>query len=231
MKPLPNFSCIITAGGSGQRFDPNEKKQFTLLNGKPILHYAIDIFYPVECVKEIIITIPKSVADTSDDHPYFGNDSLHRIKYIPGGKTRQKSVYNALSICNPKNDFVIIHDAVRPFFSDQELTNMLSLMNHTNALITASFVKNTIKEVANNMVKNTLNRESLIEVYTPQIFKLSMIKEFHEKAKDLNHVFTDDASICEYFNVPVMWYDTSSPSLKITTKSDLLYAEYLAKNS
>ena len=240
MKHSHNFSCIITAGGLGKRFDPNEKKQFVLLDGKPILHYAIDIFYPIKCINEIIVTLPQAAADISDtppknvtDHddfqPYFRKGSLHRIKYISGGETRQKSVYNALQVCNPKNNFVIIHDAVRPFFSDQELSKMLNIITHTNALIPAGYVKNTIKEVADSKVKNTLNRETLIEVYTPQIFKLSMLKEFHEKTKDLDHVFTDDAGICEYFNLPVMWFETASPVLKITTKNDLEYADYLAK--
>jgi len=222
MKSSPKFSCIITAGGVGKRFDSSLKKQYILLNGKPILHHAIDIFYAKECINEIIVTLPNLTEKIIDTNVYS-----NRVKYVEGGETRQKSVYNALQACNSKNNFVIIHDGVRPFFFDNELTKMLSLATETPALIAANYVKNTIKQISGDFITKTINRETLIEVYTPQIFKLSLIKDYHEKVKNMNKTFTDDASICEYFSEPVMWFQTTSPSLKITTKEDLRFAEFI----
>jgi len=223
------FSAIITAGGSGIRFDSQQKKQFLSIAGKPILFYAIDIFYQFDCIREIIITLP--VDNLTEQSEVILQNYPYRVKCIAGGKTRQQSVFNALCQCEKTIKHVIIHDGVRPFLAKNDLLSMLELMNTHHALIAGSKVKNTLKKVNKDTIIETLTRDDIIEVYTPQVFDLSTIFDLHQKANNLGITFTDDASICEYFHQPVFWYDTTSPALKITTKDDLQYAEWLLNNT
>ena len=225
---MATFSCIITAAGSGIRFDQKQKKQFYELNGLPILHYSLRFFSKMRSVSEIILTLP---AEDLDEQSITLMDEFPKISFIvEGGDNRQKSVCNALEQCND-TDFVIIHDAVRPFIDRNELKEMMSLVQKYNAVVPGAKVKNTIKRVYRDDVCETLLRKGLIEVYTPQIFKLDLIKECHILASETDIVFTDDASILEYYYESVKWYETKSPNLKITTKDDLLFAEYLLNNT
>jgi len=227
MKQIINntFSTIITAGGCGLRFDPHQKKQFTNIADKPILYYAIDIFYHIDTITEIIITLPED--ELSEKNELIKQTYPQKVKCIAGGKTRQNSVYNALLHCDTNNKYVIIHDGVRPFLDKTDLSTMMEKMSKHKALIAASKIKNTIKYVKDDIILQTPDRNDIIEVYTPQIFNLSMITELHSKARDLDICFSDDASICEHFGEPVVWFDTTSPALKITTKDDLKYAQYI----
>jgi len=222
---IPTFSCIITAAGSGVRFSEGVKKQFTLLQGKPILYYAIDLFYNVRVISEIIITLP--IGDFAVESQKIKQAFPQKLLCIEGGETRQKSVLKALEYCNHKNDFVLVHDAVRPFFRYSDLDAMVQLLGQHNAVIPACRVKNTVKQVNGDLVKGTIPRDDLIEVFTPQMFKLATIKELHQRAALVDNIFTDDASIFEYYNEPVNWFQASSPNFKITTPEDLQYAEYL----
>jgi len=221
----PSFSCIITAAGNGVRFGEGVKKQFTLLHGKPILYYAIELFYSVKFISEIIITLPP--IDFPEESKKIGQQYPSIVICIEGDVTRQKSVFKALECCDPKNEFVLVHDAVRPFFSYTDLEVMTMMLGQYNAVIPATRVRNTVKQVKGYHVKGTISRDDLIEVFTPQMFNLKMIKDFHLKANFVDNIFTDDASLFEYYNEPVIWYEAKSPNFKITTPEDLQYAEYL----
>ena len=222
---MNSFSCIITAGGVGNRFDDKQKKQFIELSGKPLINITIDIFYPLPEIKEIVVTLPSDEYDAAAAMLYKAFP--HKVKCIIGGSTRQDSVYLALQHCDPSSKYVIIHDAVRPFLNKGDLYEMMESVEIYRAVITGSKVKNTLKMVKNGIILKTIQRENLVEVYTPQIFEQNLIKEYHQKARALNIHFTDDAGILEHFGMPVFLHETESCSLKITTKADLQYAEHL----
>ena len=246
---MNNFSCIITAGGIGSRFDKEKKKQFVEINGKPLINLSIEIFYEINEINEIIITLPADEYETASE--ILLKTYPQKIRCIKGGETRQKSVYNALHSCNLQNKFVLIHDAVRPFFDKNDLLAMMEIVQDCGALIPGSKIKHTIKKIApltkgmdtqsappmnyewggkgGELIEATIPRDFMIEVYTPQIFQLDKIKNYHQKAKDVDFTFSDDASIFEYFGEKVYWYNTEKNNLKITTKEDLVYTDFLMK--
>jgi len=250
---MNTFSCIITAGGAGVRFNKDQKKQFIKLNGVPLLNIAISIFYDIQQINEIIITLPET--EYEEQSALLHKSYPSKIECVLGGTTRQKSIYNALQICDTNNPYVLIHDAARPFFNRDDLIAMLDTItsslysgNPCVGLVPGRKMTNTIKTVQPfqtpdvetgsmkigtdkashyQVIQKTLERDNLIEVFTPQIFKLALIKDYHERVQHLNINFTDDASIFEYFKESVRLFETSSGSLKITTPADLLYAEYI----
>jgi 2-C-methyl-D-erythritol 4-phosphate cytidylyltransferase len=244
-KVSSTFSCIITAAGLGTRFSKNRRKQFVRIKGTPIIELAIDIFYTVNEINEIIITLPEKDYDFMSR--YLSDQFMRKLKYVVGGDTRQKSVYNALKHCDKANKYVIIHDGVRPYFKREYLNEMMSIIGQSinrehrdldcfvskarsklamtdtevKALVPGAKPVNTIKSINEDNIIETIDRDTLIEVSTPQIFDLKLIKKYHEKARKIDHTFTDDASILEYFNIPVKWYKLDSLNIKITTREDL----------
>ncbi|MDD4155547.1 MAG: 2-C-methyl-D-erythritol 4-phosphate cytidylyltransferase [Candidatus Cloacimonetes bacterium] len=225
------ISCIITAGGKGSRFSNITKKQFYLINKKPILELTIDVFHKLDIINNIIITLPED--------EYFKKNNDLTLKYpkkvscVIGGVNRQQSVFNALTYCPEDTDLVLIHDGVRPFIEESEILNLIEIAKTHQAVIPGNKVKNTIKSVKDNKIINTIERNNLIEVYTPQVFNYHLIYESHKKIKEIQNTeinFTDDASILEYFNIPVYWYESKSNNLKITTQEDIKYAKYLLEN-
>lgn len=220
-----NTTCIITAGGTGNRFKANTKKQFFNINGKSILEYTIDIFYNMDEINEIILTLP---ASDFEEMSAFYNNKYSNIKCVLGGLDRQESVFNALCNCNKNTDIVLIHDGVRPFVSKDTITKLIDNTLKFKAVIPASKVKNTIKEINDDKIIRTVERSNLVEVYTPQVFDYNLIFTFHNKAKNVKDInFTDDAGILEYFNIPVHWVECESNNIKITTLDDLDFAKYI----
>ena len=216
---MNNFSCIIAAGGSGTRFDKNKKKQYYELNGKPILNNTIDLFYTHDEINEIIIALPQE--DITFIAKMLESEYPHKIKTIIGGKTRKESIYNALLSCDISNHFVIIHDAVRPFFDQNDLWEMMKIVQNTNAVIPGTKVTNTIKSVKDSKIVKTIPRHDLVEIYTPKIFSLDLILEAHKKVADSEFDFTDDSSILEHLGTPVTFYELKTKNIKITTKNDI----------
>ena len=222
------FTCIVTAGGSGIRFDKEKKKQFFIINDQPLINITIGIFYEIEDINEIIVTLPFDEYDTANH--IISKGFPKKVKCIRGGETRQESVYKALQYCDIANKYVLIHDAVRPFLKKKDLQAMMEIAINNNAVIPGSKVKNTIKRVKADEVDVTIQRDDLIEVYTPQIFKYELIKKYHEMVKTIDFVFSDDASIFEYFGETVKWYEMDTYNIKITTKEDLYYAIWRLNN-
>ncbi len=223
-------TAIITAGGSGIRFPGDCKKQFRIISGKPVIAHAIDNFYENDLIDNIIVTVPNDDLEEAISllHPLYPNAD---ISIVPGGKTRQKSVLNALNTVAENVDIVLIHDGVRPLISQQEMEEMIHLCTRVKAVIPAHKIKNTIKEVADNRVKRTVPRTGMVAVYTPQVFQYRLIVKYHRLAEQYSELFTDDASILEHFGVPVYVYETESINMKITDIHDFEIIRLIIENN
>lgn len=229
MKLSKNNTVIITAGGSGKRMGFNTKKQFLEIAGKPILFWTLECFLKHGSFSQVIISLPE--ADISELQKQLQiSYPEDEIKLVAGGAERQDSVLNALQACNQNTDLVFIHDAVRPFVKQIDLDNLISKMETCDAAILAGKEKNTLKLVKQNLIEKTVPRENIYKAYTPQVFSYKQILEFHVQAKTVEHNFTDDASILEYFGKPVEIVECGDYNLKLTEPADLQYAEYILKN-
>ncbi len=221
--------AIIAAGGSGKRFGGSKKKQFAELNRRPLLFWTLDKFLQYDKISQILVTLPKE--DIADFHLLLKKEyNTDKLKLIAGGNERQHSVYNALAACPSDTNFVFIHDGVRPFIRQEEISDLYAAAIKNNAVIPAFKVKNTIKQIAENKIEKTLPRQNLIAALTPQVFKFDLIWQCHQQARKQNLLFTDDAAILEHFGYPVFWLECSSQNIKITQPFDLKIAETILKN-
>ncbi len=220
------ISVIITAGGSGKRLPGKIKKQFLLLDDKPVLFHTIERFLTKKIVSEIVISLPKD-----DFHEQScliqKNYPDKNIRCVEGGKERQDSVYNALLACDSDCDVVLIHDGVRPFFGQDTVEKMIKEVKIGRGVIPVSKVKFTVKECENGFVKQTIPRNNLYNVHTPQCFVYQDILELNKQIMRDNLLLTDDASIFEECGLQVKTIVENDYNIKITTQEDLIYAEFL----
>ena len=222
--------AIITAGGSGKRIKSKIKKQFIEIMGRPLLFWTIDKFADHPDINQIIITLPQDelkIYKTLIEKEYRD----FAISIIAGGKQRQDSVYNALISCTENTELVLIHDGVRPFISQDEISKLIKKAQQNKAVIPISKVKNTIKKIKQDKVITTVQREDLVNVFTPQVFQYKLIKKCHNDAKKIDLYCTDDAALLEHFGHSVYVLECSSYNIKITDPFDLEIAKFMLKNN
>ncbi|TSA24454.1 2-C-methyl-D-erythritol 4-phosphate cytidylyltransferase, partial [bacterium] len=137
--------------------------------------------------------------------------------------------YNALKIIDETTEIVAIHDSVRPFVKISEIVESVELARKHGAVTLAHPVKNTIKQVEDNQVIKTLDRKNLWEIYTPQTFRVKLIKKAHEFAKTKNLAVRDDSELVEIFGKNVYVLKSSSENIKVTNQFDLKIAKMILK--
>ena len=213
---MVKFSLIITAGGTSSRYG-NKNKLLELLDNKTVIEHTLSKFLVFNEIAEIIIPTNDSI---KKDLEALLTDS--RIKFVQGGDTRQKSVYNALKAVT--NDYVIIHDGARPLITETIIAEVIDAALKKNAVTVMTKTTDTIKEVdPDGKIIRTVDRSKLYNTQTPQVFKSSIIKNAHKEL--INGNFTDDSSMLEALNIPVYAVLGSYTNIKITTKSDLDFAK------
>ncbi len=219
-------SAIILAGGRGKRMGYSISKQFIELKGKPILYYTLKKFIDNENIDRIILVLPQDEIEYCKKE-IIDKYSLKVDKIINGGSERQHSVYNGL-IAVENSDIVLIHDGARPFITDRIINEGIELAKKYGAAAPGVMPKDTIKiKNSNGFSINTPNRETLVAIQTPQIFKLDTILECHRKVKVNGEIVTDDTMVVEKYGHQVYLYDGEYTNIKVTTPEDLILAEKL----
>lgn len=220
-------AAIIVAAGKGTRMGSEMPKQYMTIAGKTILDTTLYKFEKSNDIDDIILVINKDdIEFVKDEIAPFYNKITH---VVPGGKTRTESVYQGLKKVRKKCDVVLIHDGVRPFVSYNLISTCIENAIIHRACIPVINVVDTIKEVSEDeMVVKTFDRKRLRAVQTPQAFDYDIIRECYENAMTEDVLFTDDASIVEYYGYKVKTIAGLSKNIKITTPLDLRIAEILA---
>lgn len=204
-----NYSVVIVAAGKGIRANLGYNKNFfEIEEGKTIIDKTIDIFdEDIEC-QEIIVVTDKDNIDSINKR--------NKIKIILGGETRKDSVYNGLK--EVKEDYVLIHDGVRPFLRKESLEKLKDNLNKYDALILAHNVVETVKYVEDNKIIKTINRNNIYLAETPQAFKTSLILKAYEISVDKE--FTDEAMLLEEIGENVYIVEDEYPNPKLTKAED-----------
>jgi len=222
-----NWSVIVVAAGQGKRMGTTESKQYLLIENKPIIIHTLERFEKISYITEIIVVV--GVADLMRLEQWKEQYQLTKIKAIvAGGQERQHSVHIGLSYAT--NDYVMVHDGVRPFISDSAIDACTNRAIEVGAAVLAVPVKDTIKQVnESGVIVNTPVRKSLWAIQTPQAFRRDWLIEAHERAKADNFLGTDDAMIVEWIGKQVVVVEGEYTNIKITTPEDLPWADHLLR--
>jgi 2-C-methyl-D-erythritol 4-phosphate cytidylyltransferase len=223
------ISALILAGGKGKRMQSDVSKQFIIINGKPLLYYTIMRFIKCDLIDKIVLVLPKDEVEYCEKN-IVQRYSLKVDMIVEGGKERQDSVRNGLNALID-TDIVLIHDGARAFVSEEIINDGIKYAKLYGAAAPGVIPKDTIKVRDHaSFSKETLNRDELVAIQTPQVFKMQIIKECHDKIKKDKIVVTDDTMVVEIYGHKVYLFKGDYSNLKVTTPEDLIMAEYLSKS-
>ena len=213
---------IIPASGSGERFGGKTPKQFLKIGNKEIIAHTLEKFNRIKLIDEIIIStkLEHFVKVSSVIKKY----NLTKVKKIvEGGSRRQDSVYNALLNLECKDDdLILIHDAVRPFISSKKINEIISEAKNGDGVILGLPVSETVKRVdGKSNVSETIDRNNLWMIQTPQAFRYDVLKRSFEKANEENFTGTDESAIVENAGYLVKIITGERDNVKVTVKDDL----------
>jgi ribitol-5-phosphate 2-dehydrogenase (NADP+) / D-ribitol-5-phosphate cytidylyltransferase len=219
--------AIILAGGTGERFGADIPKQFVKLAGKPIIYHTIEAFEKHPLVDEIFLVVHKNFYHLMEE--LISNGGYKKIKKILlGGSTRQESSRMGIVACDETVENVLIHDAVRPFVSNEIITETIIALANYLAVDVAIPSTDTIVEVSSEMkIKSIPTRKFLLRGQTPQGFKLAIIKKAHELAISEGYSeATDDCSLVLRYNLSEIFVVSGSDNnIKITEPIDIHIAD------
>lgn len=237
--------AIIPAAGLGTRmaFAPATKgqklpasKQFLELNGIPVLVHTLRRFGGAQEVNEIYIALRKQ--EIEPFHARLEREAPEilrkKIVLLEGGDNRQQSVANALEeVSASSDDVVLVHDAVRPFVTDEIIRDVIAAAQKYGAAITGIPAVDTVKQVERTaegaLIRATIPREKIVMAQTPQGFRYGVLKKAFDEAVADGFVGTDEASLVERSGHEVAVVMGSARNIKITTPEDLQLADYFLR--
>jgi len=222
--------AIVVAGGQGVRFGGDRPKQFLEVNGSPIIIHTLRQFERCREIGSVVVVLPaEETAGFQSLIEEFGLQKVARV--VAGGATRAQSVANGLATIDAA-EVVAVHDGVRPLVTPDEIDRVVKAASVSGAAILVAGVADTIKDVRNNRVTNTLPRVSLRRALTPQCFRMDLLKRAYEQLEQLEASaieVTDDSFLVERLGIEVATIEGSARNIKITTEEDLVTAEALLK--
>ena len=219
---------MLCAAGQGRRMALGKNKIFTELLGAPLLSYVLKMWESFDEVSKIIVVA--SPGEETEIQRIVDKLQLNKpVQLASGGKERQESVYNGLLVLrDDQPDVVLVHDAARPLTKEEEIRRVMNKASSAGAATLAVPVKDTIKKAnPDGTVQETLNREELWAIQTPQAFHYKLLLKAHQQAIETGCLATDDASLIEQLGQPVQLVEGSYENLKITTPEDIIVAEAL----
>ncbi|AKG75099.1 2-C-methyl-D-erythritol 4-phosphate cytidylyltransferase [Salinicoccus halodurans] len=219
------YTAIIPAAGMGSRMGINFNKIFIKIGETPIIRMTVEKFQNDPNCEAVHLAGREGEIDSL--HEMLAG--LSKVKGIHiGGAERQDSIFNALKALSP-TDYVFIHDGARPFVRQETLSALSEAVVKNDSVICGVKPKDTLKMISDNQVQETVDRENVIIVHTPQAFRYDLIMDAHENAAEQNLAVTDDSMMMEALGYRVHVVPSSYDNIKITTEEDLKVAESILK--
>jgi 2-C-methyl-D-erythritol 4-phosphate cytidylyltransferase/2-C-methyl-D-erythritol 2,4-cyclodiphosphate synthase len=220
-------AAVVVAAGRGERAGGDIPKQYRDIAGEPMIRSTLAAF-----LNHPQVDLVQPVIGAGDQELYRAATAGIRnlAAPVPGGATRQASVragLEALAVRAP--EFVLIHDAARPFLTATLISRAIAAGRATGAAVPGIVIADTVKQIdAGAVVAATLDRSRLRIVQTPQAFTFADILEAHRRAAAAGiDSFTDDAALAEWAGQHVSVFEGEAGNVKVTTDEDFARAEIL----
>jgi 2-C-methyl-D-erythritol 4-phosphate cytidylyltransferase len=214
----PNFQLrtvgILAGAGAGDRLGADQPKAFIRCAGRELWRWSADVL--VATCDRVVFAVP----------PAWMEDEDPGIERVAGGASRSESVRNALAVV-PDADVVVIHDAARPFATEELVRRCIAAVEDgADGAVAAAPVTDTIKEAdESGRVVRTLDRDRLWSIQTPQAFRAHVLRQALETERVADA--TDDASLVEALGGEVRIVESTAANFKVTWPDDLERAEAL----
>ena len=223
-----SVSAVIVAAGTSKRMNDGVDKLAVQLSGKPLLAWTISRFESAEIIDEIIVVTKKDeIAKVKEMTKSEGFRKVTSV--VKGGAYRQQSAQNGLNAVSTDSKVVLIHDGARPLIRTSDIKKIVESAEENGAALLAVPSKDTVKEVQNGIVTQTLPRESVWLAQTPQGFRKELLQEAFSSAEKEGYIGTDDASLVERIGKDVAIVEGHSSNIKVTVTPDIGVVQSLLK--
>jgi len=220
--------AVIPAAGKGDRMGGRTRKQYLMFSGSTVLEHTID-----RLLESGMQTIAVAVSRDDDRWSELAIASHKQLIFVEGGETRELSVLsgvNKLLEVYSIDDWVMVHDAVRPCVSVADVIKLTDVLReHEVGGLLAARITDTIKKESSDgsrHVEDTIDRAGLWRALTPQMFRLGMLSTALQNAIEKGVHITDEASAVEALGYSPQLVEGSVDNIKITYPGDLKLAEY-----
>lgn len=213
--------AVVAAAGQGTRLGAEVPKAYVKLAGRTLLERSVATMSGV--VDRVVVVVSPAMEAQARELL-----SGYEVQFVHGGAERADSILAALKAISLDDAHVLVHDAARAVTPASMVSRVVdAVADGAPAVVPVVPVADTVKRVSGDDIEETLDRSVLRAAQTPQGFDLRLLREANEKylADKPAFVATDDASLMEWFGVPVVAVEGDPMAFKITTPLDLRLAE------
>lgn len=229
---MPGIIAILPAAGLGTRMGGESPKQYRLLDGVPLLVFTLRRLAACPSITEFLIATRSDEVESLSAR--LAGEHLGRpLRVVSGGETRQESVGNALAQAPGDAELILVHDAVRPLVTRDQVERVIAEARTRRAAILGIPALDTVKEVKRAslpgdvaLVTTTIPRERVVLAQTPQVFDAALLREAFARAAADGYTTSDEAGLVERLGHDVFVVLGSERNLKITRPGDLELAEF-----
>ncbi len=222
-----NYEVVLPAAGSGKRMGAGKNKLFLLLQNKPILIHTLNVFQEDDNCTGIWLAVKPEERDFIQQ--LLQEHGITKVKGLPnGGEERQHSVHSCIKEME-QVDIVLVHDAARPFITHEIISSLVKGVLDKGAAIAGVRAKDTMKKVHNGVIVETVDRENLWMIQTPQAFRFDLLYEAEDVAEKVGFLGTDEAMLVERLGYPVHIVEASYDNIKMTTQEDIVLGEAILR--
>jgi 2-C-methyl-D-erythritol 4-phosphate cytidylyltransferase len=207
-------------------------KQFLALDGVPLLLFTLRRLAACPLITDFVIATRAEEID-SVTSSVEAEKFAQPVSVVRGGDTRQDSVANALAEVSPESDFILVHDAVRPLVTLNQIERVIAEAEACDAAILGIPAMDTVKEVKRAslptdvaLITATIPRERVVLAQTPQVFRASLLLEAFARARQDGVTASDEAGLVERLGRDVHVVVGAERNLKITRPGDMELAEF-----
>lgn len=233
MPEAPRFWAVVPAAGRGVRMGGEVPKQYLPLAGRTVIEHTLDRFLSHARIAGVMVAL-----NAEDEYwpRYQPRNAPKPVRLVQGGAQRAHSVLNALNCLHDElqtDDWVLVHDAVRPCLHAEDLDKLIRTLEHDPVGgVLAAPLADTVKRVGDDgIVQSTPDRQKLWRAFTPQMFRYGLLLDALRAALDSGRAPTDEAAAVEAAQLGrVRVVEGRSDNIKITRASDLALAEAILRS-
>ncbi|WP_161602301.1 2-C-methyl-D-erythritol 4-phosphate cytidylyltransferase [Tautonia marina] len=220
------FAVLFPAAGQSRRFgDATRKKVDHEIDGRPVWRWAVEPFARRDDVAQRILAVAPEDRERFENR-YRADLAELGITLVEGGAERFDTVALCLDRIDPACEFVAVHDAARPFPTRAVIDRVFEAARTYGAALPGLPVSDTLKRAGDDgVITETVSRDGLFAVQTPQAFRLDLLRQAHANRTNLSVPVTDDAQLVEAIGHACRIVPGSPWNLKITRREDLPLAE------
>ena len=219
-----DLAVVVVAAGLGTRLGADKPKAFVSLAEKTLIQHALENIADVPALEQVIVAVPAGhESQTAKIIEVALAGKNVRYDVVVGGDTRQQSIANALDVIDPEAEVVLVHDAARALAPASLFTRVASEVRRSgNGAVPLMKIADTVKRVDGEVVRETVDRNSLRAAQTPQGFAAEKLIAAYAAAKS---DYTDDAALAQAHGMQINAVEGDERAFKITTADDLTAAE------